>query len=157
VLESLLQNVHSVDGSEQVLLEALTFHALFTIFYEAEPENEKIFGRIGFILQNSIKCSPEILMMINVIGALGMESTPTVPKVESEKQYLQALMFLFKQYGDPRGRGNAAVPYSLLLSWKLSVLPMIQDKKIHDSEYAEELFDATLFSLFNHKKHFRDH
>jgi len=42
--------VHSVDGSEQVLLEALTFHALFTIFFEPEPENEKIFGRIGLIL-----------------------------------------------------------------------------------------------------------
>jgi hypothetical protein len=36
------------------------------------------------------------------------------------------------------------MPYSLFLSWKLSLLSLAEDKKLHDSEFAEELFDATL-------------
>jgi len=48
------------------------------------------------------------------------------------------------------------MPFSLYLSWKLSILSLIEDKKIHDSEFSEELFDASLRCLNNHKKHYKD-
>jgi len=59
-------------------------------------------------------------------------------------------------YGDPRGRGNFGIPYSLFLSWKLSILALAEDKKIHDSEFQEEIFDATLSTLFNHRHYYKE-
>lgn len=59
-------------------------------------------------------------------------------------------------YGDPRGRGNIAVPYTLFLSWKLSLLSLSEDRKLHDSEFAEEIFDGCLRSLYNHKRLYRE-
>jgi hypothetical protein len=59
-------------------------------------------------------------------------------------------------YGDPRGRGNIGTPYILYLSWKLSLLSLAEDKKLHDSEFAEEIFDACLKTLHNHKKSYRE-
>jgi hypothetical protein len=66
------------------------------------------------------------------------------------------MICFFQLYGDPRGRGNFSVPYNLFLSWKLSLLSLAEDKKVHDSEFAEELFDATLMCLSNHKSVFKE-
>jgi hypothetical protein len=54
------------------------------------------------------------------------------------------MICIFSLYGDPRGRGNFTIPYSIYLSWKLSLISLAEDKKLHDSEFAEELFDASL-------------
>jgi hypothetical protein len=44
----------------------------------------------------------------------------------------------------------------ILISWKLSLLALsLESRKIHDAEFSEELFDATLYNLINHKAHFR--
>ena len=60
--------------------------------------------------------------------------------------------------GDPRGRGNASLAYMLLSTWKLSLLSLCtENRKVHDSEFSEELFDATLSNLLNHKVHYRSH
>ena len=67
-----------------------------------------------------------------------------------------ALKSLFYLYGDPRGRGNLGVPYTLMLSWKLSIIALIEDKKLHDSEFAEELFDGCLTALWNHRKFYKE-
>lgn len=75
--------------------------------------------------------------------------------IEPEKNYIAALMCLFQIYGDPRGRGNIAVPYALFFAWKLTLLSLAESKKVHDSEMAEELFDATLMFLYNHRKLYR--
>jgi hypothetical protein len=63
---------------------------------------------------------------------------------------------MFQIYGDPRGRGNFTVPYSLFLSWKLSLLSLAEDKKVHDSEFAEELFDAAMRCLINHRLAYKE-
>jgi hypothetical protein len=60
-------------------------------------------------------------------------------------------------YGDPRGRGNYTHPYYLFYAWKLSLLALADNKKIVDSELAEELFDCSLHSLFNHKRIYKSH
>ena len=65
-------------------------------------------------------------------------------------------MCIFYLYGDPKGRGNFTLPYSLFLSWKLSLLSLAEDKKLHDSEFAEELFDASMRCLLNHKIAYKD-
>lgn len=65
---------------------------------------------------------------------------------------------MFHLIGDPRGRGNISAPMMLLPCWKLSLLSLcIENRKVHDSEFAEELFDATLANLPNHKMKFRIH
>jgi len=63
---------------------------------------------------------------------------------------------MFQIYGDPRGRGNFTIPYSLFLSWKLSLLSLAEDKKVHDSEFAEELFDASMRCLANHRLAYKE-
>jgi len=66
------------------------------------------------------------------------------------------MICIMNMYGDPRGRGNITIPYSLYLSWKLSLISLAEDKKLHDSEFAEELFDSSLKCLSNHKKAYRE-
>lgn len=75
--------------------------------------------------------------------------------VESEKNYLVATVLAFQIYGDPRGRGNYSIPYFLFFAWKLSLLALAESRKLNDSELAEEMFDSTLASLFNHKRLYR--
>lgn len=76
--------------------------------------------------------------------------------IESEKNYLVALVLAFQIYGDPRGRGNYSIPYYLFFAWKLSLLSLAESRKLNDSELSEELFDATLGSLFNHRRVYRN-
>lgn len=77
--------------------------------------------------------------------------------VESEKNYLVATVLAFQIYGDPRGRGNYSIPYQLFFAWKLSLLALAESRKLNDSELAEEMFDSTLASLYNHKRLYRNH
>ena len=65
------------------------------------------------------------------------------------------MVLAFQIFGDPRGRGNYSVPYFLFFSWKLSLLSLADGKKLVDSELAEELFDSSLSSLFNHKRFYK--
>jgi len=105
-------------------------------------------------------CSPEVLAMSQVICALSFEQVvdDTIFPIESEKNYLTALICLFHLIGDPRGRGNHSVAIMLLITWKLSILSLCtENRKVHDSEFAEELFDSALFNLHNHKALFREH
>lgn len=46
----------------------------------------------------------------------------------------------------------------LLITWKLSLMSLsIENRKVHDAEFSEELFDATLSNLSNHQMLFRSH
>lgn len=80
-LESILKEVHSVEGSEQILLEALNYLALNVYFSEPDRErlqpskmnSDDIFGafdrdqflkvaiRIKEVMAQMSKCSPEVL------------------------------------------------------------------------------------------------
>lgn len=76
--------------------------------------------------------------------------------IECEKSYLTAMICVLHLYGDPRGRGNIGIPYTLFLSWKLSLISLAEEKKLHDSEFAEEMFDACMRTLHNHRKHYKE-
>jgi hypothetical protein len=96
--------------------------------------------------------------MSQIICALSYEQVQnsSLFPIESEKNYLTSLTCLFQLIGDPRGRGNHSVPMMLLVTWKLCLLSLsIENRKVHDAEFSEELFDATLFNLNNHKLNFR--
>lgn len=112
------------------------------------------------LIGSTSKCPPEVLIMSQLICGLHFEQfqdDQTFP-IESEKCYLTALICLFNLLGDPRGRGNLSSPIMLLPCWKLSLLSLcIENRKVHDSEFSEELFDATLVNLVNHKMKFRIH
>lgn len=94
--------------------------------------------------------------MIQIITGMYFEEKREQIPMEAERSYLTAMMCVLQVYGDPRGRGNFTIPYSLFLSWKLGLLSSAEEKKLHDSEFCEELFDASLKCLFNHKKNYKD-
>lgn len=66
--------------------------------------------------------------------------------IESEKEYLMALIHYFVVLSDPRGRGAYSSNYMLALSWKSSMMAHYYKKQI-DAELCEELLDATLYNL----------
>ena len=47
------------------------------------------------------------------------------------------------------------MPFYLFFAWKLSLLALADGKKMQDSELAEELFDSSLVSLYNHKRMYK--
>ena len=158
VMESLLKDVYTVNGSEQVLLESLVYQALLIYFYKNGESDElfKVLAKIRDLLFTVSFCSPETLILIQVLTGMYFEDKRDQLPVEAEKSYLTAFICIFHLYGDPRGRGNFTLPYSLFLSWKLSLLSLAEDKKLHDSEFAEELFDASLKCMINHKLAFKE-
>ena len=109
-------------------------------------------------MDHTTNCSPEVISMSQMICAMNFEQVvdDTIFPIEAEKSYLTALICLFHLIGDPRGRGNMSVACMLLVTWKLSLLSLCtENRKVHDSEFAEELFDATLVNMHNHKLNFR--
>ena len=108
----------------------------------------------------SSKCSPEVIVMSQIICGLSYEQAndDSIFPIESEKCYLTALLCLFQIFGDPRGRGNFSAPYMLFVTWKLGLLPIsVENRKVYDAEFSEELFDSTLCNLINHRASFRKH
>jgi hypothetical protein len=159
VMESLLKEVITVNGSEQVLLESLIYQALLIYFYKNGDSDElfKVLAKVRDALFTVTFCSPETIICIQILTGLYFEEKRDQLSIEAEKSYLTAMICIFQLYGDPRGRGNFTMPYSVFLSWKLSLLSLSEDKKLHDSEFAEELFDASMGCLQNHKLVYREH
>jgi hypothetical protein len=62
------------------------------------------------------------------------------------------MVAIFSHLGDPRGRGNYCMPYSLFLSWRLSILAVQEEKKYHNAEFSEELLEAAIKTLSNHQR-----
>ena len=160
VLESLLTDVYSVHGCQQVLLEALVYQCLITLFVEQDPDSAyKVLSKIRDHLYSATTCSPELIVMCMALTGIIFDAGEELDQfpIESEKNYLAGLILAFQVLGDPRGRGNFSSPYCLFFAWKLSLLSLADGKKIGDSELAEEIFDATLSSLYNHKRIYRNH
>ena len=158
VLESLLKDVFSVQGCEQVLLEALIYQFMMTFFIESDQDSsQKILFKVRDLLHEAQVCSPEIIIMCMTLTGLFCDSSEELDQfpIESEKNYLLAMVLGFQIFGDPRGRGNYSIPYFLFFAWKLSLLSLADGKKLVDSELAEELFDSALSSLFNHKRFYK--
>lgn len=106
------------------------------------------------------RCSPEVLATAQVVCGMNFEMVEddSIFPIESEKSYLTALICLFNIVGDPRGRMSSSLPFMLLLTWKLGLLSLsIENRKVHDAEFSEELFDAALHNLLNHQCLFRQH
>ena len=120
----------------------------------------KVCGKIKELQAFTSNCAPEVLVMSQIVCGLNFEQhkNDAIFPIESEKSYLTALICLFHMIGDPRGRGNHSHPIMLLPMWKLGLLSLCtENRKTYDSEFAEELFDATLQNLHNHKMLFRMH
>lgn len=66
VMESLLKDVYTVNGSEQVLLEALVYQALLIYFFNSSETDElfKVLTKIRDALFTVTYCSPETLVVI---------------------------------------------------------------------------------------------
>jgi len=64
VLESLLNEVYSVEGCEAVLLEALTHQCIMTLFLEQDADSSiKILQKVRELLHSAIVCAPEIILL----------------------------------------------------------------------------------------------
>ncbi len=158
VLESLLNEVYSVEGCEAVLLEALVHQCIMSLFLQQDADGSiKVLQKVRELLFSALTCPPEIVVMCMMLTGVWQDLNEEMDQfpIESEKNYLSALTIAFQIFGDPRGRGNYSIPYYLFFTWKLSLLAQAEGKKTNDMELCEELFDATLSSLFNHKRMFK--
>ena len=64
MLESLLKDVISVGGSEQVLIEAFIYQAIMTFFYDKDADGTfKILQKIRDTLYEALRCAPETIIM----------------------------------------------------------------------------------------------
>jgi hypothetical protein len=120
----------------------------------------KVCSKIKELQQAISKCAPEVLIVSQIICGLSFEEVheETMFPIEAERSFLSALSGLFAINGDPRGRGNRSPPLMLLVTWKLGLLSLsMENRKVHDAEFSEELFDAALQNLLNHKAAFRKH
>jgi hypothetical protein len=143
-LESLLKEFYSTQGSETVLLEAYIFQIFQYIFIENDiDQGIKILCKIRDLLYNCFSCPPEIVIMVETVSAILFENRN---QQESEVNYIMAMIGLNTLYGDPRGRGNVGIPLGLLYAWKLE-LSAKAESRMHDSEFAQEIYDSILFSL----------
>lgn len=143
-LEIICNGLQSLDGDNNILLEAYILQILETYFLEQDEEQCKIIlEKLINYLNSSLLCEPEIVVIVHTL--LGLVSE-TKSLVECEQNYMMALLTLHKLYGDPRGRGALGVPWELFVTWRLSIITRLQSKYT-DAEYVEELFDATSFNL----------
>jgi len=146
LLESVLNGLHTQDGQQSLLIEAYIIQMVLAYFGEGENDNRislSILEKINNIVNNSPVTSPELTVTINTWCGILSESKLFV---DCEQSYAIALLVLHKIYGDPRGRGGKGTPWELFVSWRLSILCRLQGK-VHDAEYSEELYDATLLTL----------
>lgn len=159
ILENVLKDVHSAsstENSDTVLLEALCLQTLVQIVFEDDVEcGLRILDKIRGVLQESIFVPPEVISICMLLTGLYSDLSEEMGEgfpLESEKAYISALLCHFAYEGDPRGRGNRSHPIMLFYAWKLQLLALA-GKKTHDSEVAEELFDACLWGL--HKRQYK--
>jgi hypothetical protein len=92
--------------------------------------------------------------MISMMTALWSDNQPEVELINSEKNYIAAMMSLMSVIGDPRGRGNTGLPVMMLFAWKLQILASA-GKKTQDSELSEEVFDACLSGFIDFKRAYK--
>jgi len=151
-LESLLNDIHTPEGDQSALIEAYLIR--ITQYYindEGSYDHADYWVRdmhkIKELLFTLFACSPEIIIAVQTWTGIifGMTS-----QIDSEKGYILALKGIHQLYGDPRGRGTYAMPWELLLTWKLAILSHA-DNRTHDSELAEELFDSIIYGLKTNK------
>ncbi len=96
VLEFLLKDVVSVNGQEQVLLEALVYQALLIYFFKNDnDELFKILAKIRDLLFLVSFCAPETLILIQILTALYFEEKRGALLIEAEKSYLTAMICIF--------------------------------------------------------------
>jgi len=146
VLQSSLNCLYTPDSQQNLLIEAYFLQMIQAFFGENDNDNQlsqNIIDQINTLVNNSPLASPELTIIINTWYGILSESKSLA---ECEQSYTIALLIIHKLYGDPRGRGTLSVPWELFISWRLSILSRLQGR-IHDAEYSEELFDASLLSL----------
>jgi len=96
VLDSLLKDVVSVNGSEQVHLEALLTQAMLCYFFEKDQESLfKVLMNIEGILSKIYMASPEIILMYQLFWGLYHEDQKEALTVQAERCYLSAMICLF--------------------------------------------------------------
>lgn len=71
------------------------------------------------IIFNLIECPLEIISMMQLFAGILFEQDNMI---ESEKEYLMALIHNFIILGDPRGRGAYSSNYTTGLVWKTSMI-----------------------------------
>lgn len=79
-LNSLLKDVLSVNGSDQVLIEAYIMQAILTYFYEKEKDPMfSVMHGMRDKMFNVTRCSVETVMMAQIVTALYMEDQNDFP------------------------------------------------------------------------------
>ena len=146
-LENAFKDVYSIEGDESAFLEILIIHNI--VLFVCNNNNKtfediyKNLEKSREILFNLSKCPLEIISMMQTFAGILLEKENIV---ESEKEYLMALIHYFPVVSDPRGRGTYSSNYLLALTWKASMVAHYYKKDI-DAELWEELLDSTIHNL----------
>jgi len=146
LLESVLNGLYATNGEQTFLIEAFILQLILAFFGENDTDNQPclpILERINAFANSFPVCTAELTISIHSWCGLLSESKSFA---DCEQSYTMALLTLHRLYGDPRGRGAYGTPWELFITWRLSILSRLQGK-VHDAEYAEELFDATAMTL----------
>ena len=103
----------------------MTHQCIVTLFLEQDADSSiKILQKIRELLLQTLTCAPEVIVLCMMLTGVWQDLNEEMDQfpIESEKNFLAALIIAFQIYGDPRGRGNYSVPYYLYFTWKLSLL-----------------------------------
>jgi hypothetical protein len=142
-IDSAFKDVFSIEGDESAFLEIIQINNIILYVCDKFEDIIKNMEKSREILFNLSKCPLEIISMMQTFAGLLFEKENIV---ESEKEYLMALIHYFVVLSDPRGRGAYSSNYLLCLTWKASMIAHYYKKQI-DAELCEELLDAAIYNL----------
>lgn len=148
-IDALFRDIVSVGGGESILAELLVLAVTLTYFQEKDINKcVQLLRRMGETLAQCVHFPAELAIAYHLWEGIISESENTA---ESEQHFVTALLLMTHLYGDPRGRGNAGVPWQMLVASKLSLICR-DEGRVQDAVLAEEHFDAAYLST----KQFRE-
>ena len=152
-LEGVFNNLQTVNGEQNTLIEVYLIQAMIYYLIEQDEEQCKIIcEKISNYINNNVFLflSPENLIIVHTwLGILSEKRN----YAEAEQHFIMAILVIHKLYGDPRGRGSNVIPWELFITLKLSIMLRSQNK-IQDAEYIEEIYDATFLGINNKERLF---
>jgi alpha-tubulin suppressor-like RCC1 family protein len=138
-VETLVKDLITVDGGENVLVEILIYVITQRYFIDMDSVRcYNILNQIQTYMNESIFVPAEIVIAYYLWTGIAMEQQNLA---QSEQNYISALILMTKLQGDPRGRKNRGIPWQMLAAWKISQIAR-EYHRLPDAMAAEEHFDS---------------
>ncbi len=144
--ELMFGDLPTSDGSHRLMAESQLFLLISAFFKERDlDQSAKVASQLWAYLSGTTKWPQETVL--SALTMLGILAETGKGLAEARSFYLAATLLYLRLYGDPRGRGNGAVAWGLMLAQKLKKLAELDNKQPMDREYAEELDEAMRYAI----------